>query len=344
MQDEERAALIEQTIAEIKAGDWFVSMEAMFRGFDYAVRSMGRDAIIPRTADSAFLTKHLRQYGGAGVYVDPATNNKYELGRVLRNITFSGKGLVRKPANPESVILKSVAAFVPQTKDLGYITSGTDATSSTKEESMQMPETVDVKIQELTDQVAKLQDEKSALAAELEDMKNKGTEETIASLRSSVEASDQRVNELTTQLDAAKEAGVALQSRAEAAESALAAAQAELSAFKVTEIKRARLAILTNSGLSDVTAAEKLVDKFAGLDDTAFAETVDILSPSWKAVPAKVDEVQVIEEAKVEPEPTLATAGNTDDAERAAAKATTINSYFKSILRSATKVEQTASK
>ena len=46
----------------------------------------------------SYLTKYLRAYGGQGEY------DNYKIGRVLRNITFSGKGFVDKPANPDSVI------------------------------------------------------------------------------------------------------------------------------------------------------------------------------------------------------------------------------------------------
>jgi hypothetical protein len=55
--------------------------------------------IIERNEKTAFLTKHLRAYGGKGEFEGS------KLGRVLRRIVFSGKGLVSKPANPESVIL-----------------------------------------------------------------------------------------------------------------------------------------------------------------------------------------------------------------------------------------------
>jgi hypothetical protein len=46
------------------------------------------------------LTKHLRAYGGTGEY------ENYKVGRSLRGISFSGKGLVNKPANPRSIILQ----------------------------------------------------------------------------------------------------------------------------------------------------------------------------------------------------------------------------------------------
>ena len=76
-------------------------MECLFPDFDYALANEnGETKIVKRDEESAFLTKHLRSYGGDGKYED------YKVGRLLRNLSFSGKGLVSKPANPRSVILE----------------------------------------------------------------------------------------------------------------------------------------------------------------------------------------------------------------------------------------------
>jgi len=91
-------------IAEIADNRWFVSMEALFYGFDYALKTAKGWQIIERNDKTAFLTKHLRAYGGKGEFEGK------KLGRVLRRIVFSGKGLVSKPANPESVILEASKA------------------------------------------------------------------------------------------------------------------------------------------------------------------------------------------------------------------------------------------
>lgn len=94
-------------IQEIEAGDmWHVSMECLFPNFDYAmIDPQGSTKVVKREEASAFLTKHLRAYGGSGEY------NGFKLGRLLRNFSFSGVGLVRKPANPRSVILKTDKAI-----------------------------------------------------------------------------------------------------------------------------------------------------------------------------------------------------------------------------------------
>lgn len=103
--NKEKQDRINKIIEEIGKGQWYVSMEALFRGFDYALESSkGGVRVIERNENTAFLTKSLKAYGGNGKF------ENQRIGRVFRNIVFSGKGLVRKPANPDSVILSSTAS------------------------------------------------------------------------------------------------------------------------------------------------------------------------------------------------------------------------------------------
>jgi hypothetical protein len=100
--NEENKERMQRIIAEIDEDKWFVSMECLFAGFDYAViNTTGDQQLITRSEESSFLTKHLRAYGGTGEY------EGYKVGRALRDISFSGKGLVSNPANPRSIILNS---------------------------------------------------------------------------------------------------------------------------------------------------------------------------------------------------------------------------------------------
>ena len=87
-------------IQDIEAGKKFVSMECYFNNFDYGLlnEETGEYKILARNNNTSYLTKFLRSYGGIGKYDD------HKIGRVLRNISFSGKGFVDKPANPESII------------------------------------------------------------------------------------------------------------------------------------------------------------------------------------------------------------------------------------------------
>ena len=90
----------EKLISEIQNGTKFVSMECFFKGFDYGVinKQTNEYKVLSRNDETAYLTKYLRAYGGKG------ENNDYKIGRVLRNITFTGKGFVDKPANEDSII------------------------------------------------------------------------------------------------------------------------------------------------------------------------------------------------------------------------------------------------
>ena len=63
------------------------------------------------------MSKHLRAYGGTGKY------EGYTVGRLLRNISFSGKGLVSKPANPRSVILNDSKSFSENDSELVAVSS-----------------------------------------------------------------------------------------------------------------------------------------------------------------------------------------------------------------------------
>lgn len=82
-------------IDEVQRNKWRVSMECVFNAFDYQLG----DKIIERRESTAFLTKHLRAYGGMGSFRGES------VGRVLRNVQFSALGIVKTPANPESRFL-----------------------------------------------------------------------------------------------------------------------------------------------------------------------------------------------------------------------------------------------
>lgn len=85
------AAKIEQGAKENKL---FVSMEAWFSDYDYLVGNK----VVARNEETAFLDNTLRAFGGNGIF---GNSRVY---RVLRGITFGGKGIVARPANEPSVI------------------------------------------------------------------------------------------------------------------------------------------------------------------------------------------------------------------------------------------------
>lgn len=221
-QSEERQKRTDRLIVEIAEGKWYVSMECLFAQFDYVLFPQLRDAegravagqfdltagqVVARNAQTSFLTKHLRAYGGSGIF------DGKKLGRVLRQFTFSGKGLVSDPANPDSVIfaqarLTSRTEDYPEKKsssglDLGYATQQNSRTATTPQGETEVMtvemEKYQTQINELTTRLAKAE-------ADLRAEKDKNWESRIAELEARVEAASKKNQELNEQLAKAQKA------------------------------------------------------------------------------------------------------------------------------------------
>ncbi len=92
---------------EITAGDWKVSMECYFKDFDLLV---GSNTIITRDEATAIGDDPNYLIGGfVKVIAGNKALGKYLVARVLRDITFSGMGIVKNPANPHSIIMETAA-------------------------------------------------------------------------------------------------------------------------------------------------------------------------------------------------------------------------------------------
>ncbi len=108
-EDKARHTQVAQILHEIENSNppkHFVSMETLFTGFSFMLTNeLGESKIVNRDETTAALTKHLRAYGGTGKY------ENYKISRVLRNLTFSGHGIVGNPANVESVIFDRNTQF-----------------------------------------------------------------------------------------------------------------------------------------------------------------------------------------------------------------------------------------
>jgi len=91
---------------EISVGDWKVSMECYFKDFDIKVGNQ----IITRDEAQA-LGYNLDELMGGFVKVVTGTKalGVHLVSRVLRDITFSGMGIVKNPANPHSIIMETAA-------------------------------------------------------------------------------------------------------------------------------------------------------------------------------------------------------------------------------------------
>ena len=101
----------------IQDGKLFVSMECFFEDFGYALRKNEDSEIIflDRTDANSKISKDLIAFGGKGT--TQYKGQKYQVGRWLKNITFSGQGVVYEPANKKNNKIYSII-FAQTTTDL----------------------------------------------------------------------------------------------------------------------------------------------------------------------------------------------------------------------------------
>jgi hypothetical protein len=264
----EYLARMEQLIPEIEAGEWCVSMECLFNGFDYAmINSKGEHAIIPRDESTAYLTKHLRSYGGTGKYQD------YTVGRLLRNITFSGHGLVRNPANPESVIFNNVKNFSGSLATQVYFNSNLLKTKSEKS----IMDGIDIKSLDayaaLKSQCEKLEAElakytSDAAKAELENLRNKASVDAgkIADLEKELSTAKDTITNLNTELTKSKDGASEYEKKYKD------------EVGKRTKAERTALLVKANAPADEI---DGFLDQFGALADEQFAAIVDLAKSKW---------------------------------------------------------------
>lgn len=254
---------MDKIIAEITEGKWCVSMECLFRNFDYAIiTAEGQHKVLARSDESSFLTKHLKIYGGSGEY----DGNK--IGRLLRGFSFSGKGLVDNPANPRSKITTY--------NDKSEISSFAGAAATVEEleisDVQENPMTISQEQYDALEAKYKALEAKSAAEAkqELDDAKA-----TIADL-------EKKIAEATAELEASKEVAnakdeaiAASKAELEEVKAKLSEAEASIAAQALEATKASRKSQLLAK--VDEEKADVLVDKFTNASDEMFEALIESL-------------------------------------------------------------------
>lgn len=282
--DKERMEQINRIIAEIETEKkWFVSMEALFANYDYGVfNEKGEMGIIPRNETTAFLTKHLRAYGGEGKY------ENYRLGRVIRNITFSGKGLVECPANPNSIIFNDVTPFKIQASEkiegvvasLGY--SNSEETKD-KENSMSVElENLKKTNTELENSLKEVQAAKATLEKQIVQLEAKLTEGAEKEKALNVKLVD-----VETQLKASKD-------EFKASTDKLKTVETELNTIKAEKTKNERISALKGIGVEEAKVTE-LYEILSELSDAKFNDYVTKAKVAPKVEEKPKVDVKVLE-------------------------------------------------
>ena len=279
--DPEQRQRMHKIVSEIEDGKWFVSMECLFPDFDYALKgAAGETKVIKRNEASAFLTKHLRSYGGDGKYED------YQVGRLLRNLSFSGKGLVSKPANPRSVILEGNDFFDESQAQVLTI-------SSLKENDMS--DNYEMQVNDLR---AELAEAKAANEA----LKEQVVAEQKAEFEEKIQALEATIAEQASSISEKEEALAAKETELTEAQEALAAKDEdmkekmeELKEMKKKDAMNKRKAQLEEAGF-EAEEALATVAEFEHLDDETFDKIVAM--QKRKAAPKEDEEKAAPEEEK----------------------------------------------
>ena len=278
--DPELSERMSQLIAEIDEGKWAVSMECLFSNFDYSVVSPNGDTkVVARNESSAFLTKHLRVYGGKGEY------EGYKVGRLLRNIAFSGKGLVNKPANPRSVILNS--------NDDPFEEDNTESVTI-KEFLMSEAKKVESSEIELEAVVASVNDELEAIKAEKDG--------NISDLCQTIAEQDASIADLT-------EKQKVLSKELETVKTEFVDTVAKLTESEALVRRMVRTSQAKDAGIPEDKIQDTL-EKFDAIDDEAFAAMLDLVkshvsletpsvAPEVAPEPAPEPEPEVVAEEEV---------------------------------------------
>ena len=269
-------------IAEIQESKWFVSMEALFSNFDYAVVTPeGEHKTIARNDESAFLTKHLRAYGGDGKY------EGYRVGRLLRNINFSGKGLVSNPANPRSVILDDDSS-----KSFSFAGNSEPqliSESNIKEISDMSDNVLENQVAELKAELADAKSAAEALKAEVANQKDEEFQSKIEAFEATVAEKDEAVAQAKEALEAAQAKVAELEEAIASKDEELASANEKIEAHTAEKKVLARKTMLLEAGVEG-EEAEAALEKFAEASDEMFGEIVQIMAAGVPKPPKKMAE------------------------------------------------------
>ena len=262
---EENRERMEKIISEIEEGKWYVSMECLFAGFDYALSNDdGVKKVLARGEESSFLTKHLRAYGGTGEY------QGYKIGRALRNISFSGKGLVSKPANPRSVILKSVAFNLDDDSnfDIGEFNMSDNL--------------LEKQLEEVRAELVTAKSENEAIKAQIEEAKDKEFASKVEAFEGQIEEKDASIAELEESIKSTQARVAELEDALAKSQEDLASATEHMEEMKKKEKMEKRKAALVEAGF-DVDDVDAALAAFDDLADEAFDSVVAMYGKKEKA-------------------------------------------------------------
>ena len=289
----------EKLIAEIESGQKYVSMECFFKGFDYGLidKITGAYKVLARNNNTAYLTKYLRSYGGVGEH------ENYKIGRVLRNITFSGKGFVNKPANPDSIIFSknsinpnleknsnqknadlSIAgvSINQSNSNVENITMNSETETVVETSQVEAAKDCAEAVKEANASVSTLQEQNTELSNTI-----KANEAQLVDLQAALEAAnlekEEAAKKMKEEMAKKDEAMKKMKAELDTALESIAAYKTKEEEMMKKEKKMKRMASLIEAGLENEEASAT-VDQFQNLDDSSFEAMISLFAakmPPW---------------------------------------------------------------
>jgi chromosome segregation ATPase len=263
------------------------------------------------------LTKHLRAYCGTGVFEDK------KIGRMMRSLAFSGKGLVRNPGNIESVVINDVDAFkgvfASIEKDPIIINRGEGSMSDNSEKLVQLESSnreLHGEVADLRDRLKKMDEEKVTAAFKVKDDEITSLKSEAAELQKTLDESVAAKNEADKELEDLKAAKAEVDKQLEES-------KAELDKIASEAKQIERVASLVDAGL-EKEDAETLASKFESANDEMFEVVVAQQREHAEAIKefekkpissAKKDNKDSISKPKKDNKTPIATASDENDDE-----------------------------
>ena len=319
------SAAIAKLIVDIEAGEMAVSMEAHFDDFDYALLSeaTGSIKLVSRNEETAWMTGLLRWFGGEGVYTskkDGKVEEIYRIGRALKGITFTGKGFVKNPANPDSIILNKsfeplsaaedkskVAAFnhVAGKIRIGSFTTKENtkmadidpkeyatvlATAQNADKLSKENEKLQAKVETLTDALAKANQAKSEF-----ELGKKEYMQLLEAAKKENEEKDKKMKDQADLIEAVKKSKEEDDKKMKDKESKCEQLEKELADLKAAQVAAERQALLLKEGI-EAKDAEAFIKTMTGFGDDQFK----VMATSYiDAHKAKLAVQQMVKDGKV---------------------------------------------
>ena len=275
-------------ISEIEEDKWFVSMECLFAGFDYGVVTPdGQHKTIARSEESSFLTKHLRSYGGTGEY------EGHQLGRLLRSISFSGKGLVSNPANPRSVIINDTSLFKKNNETYSITQSNIRENFNMANEDIQL---LQKQNDELRAALNQAKSDEEALKSAISAKKDEEVQAKVEAFEASIVEKDEAIAKLQEDAKAFEDKVQEIEELLAKKDEELTEANSKIEAHETAIKLEARKTALVEAGF-DEADIEKALETFADVSDEMFDEIVNLTAKKGNPFEKKDDEEEDEEDA-----------------------------------------------